>query len=37
MFAAHREVVDHDVVVWAPTERSPLLGQLHFLDNNAVD
>jgi len=34
---AHGEVVDHDVVVGPATQRRPVLGQLHFLDDDTVD
>jgi hypothetical protein len=37
MFAADGEIVDHDIVVRAPTQRGAVLGQLHFLDDNTVD
>ena len=37
MLPADREVVDDDVVVGAASQRGALLGQLHFLDDGAVD
>ena len=37
VFAAHRQVVDHDVVVRAAAQRGALFGELHFFDDDAVD
>ncbi|MCY1556027.1 hypothetical protein D9M68_927360 [compost metagenome] len=34
---ADGEVVDHDIVVGTATERGAVLGELHLLDDDAVD